>query len=388
MNTENQSKKVVILGGGYAGVNAALRLRVRDKAVQITLVNERGEFVERIRNHQNAAGETLKRLELAQMLGESIRFVKGRAEKIDTAGKHVLVKTDSAITALPYDALVYALGSGAKQATKGIYQINTREEAEELRADLALRKKDAVVIVGAGLSGLELATELREIYPERKITLVDRKPPGSHLSAKGQNYLNQVLAEMKIGFEVPAGDAWQIAGEERHTIVVDCTGFTSPDLARRSGFACDDKNRVLVNENLQVPGHREIFFAGDAAAYTFGERAITYSGCATASPMGTYTGEAVAKFLAGEALPEFHYGFTFQCISLGRKKGIIQFLDKRTGLAQTRVLTGKPAAIFKELICKMTVFLPGWERKTRWPFYTWRKTRLLKRIGQMASKAA
>lgn len=389
MKQQKHNKTIIILGGGYAGVNAALRLRLRDKEAAITLVNERTEFIERIRNHQAAAGEALKRFDLRRMLGTGVNFVEGRAEKIDTAVRQVLVKTPTGVTTLAYDALIYALGSGGvTHATANTYQVNTRDDAEKLRADLSLRKKEDVVIVGAGLTGLELATELRQVYPTRKITLADRKKPGSHFSAKAQDYLNQTLAEMQIGFEMLTGDALKTAAKNAHTITVNCTGFTSPDLAAKSGIACDERNRVLVNEYLQAVAHPAIFVAGDAAAYGFGSDSISYTGCATANPMGTYCGEAVAKFIAQEKLPEFHYGFTFQCISLGRQKGIIQFLDKHTGKSIDRVMTGKSAAVFKELICKLTIFLPKLERKTGWPFYTWRKTRLIKRIGQMASRAA
>lgn len=389
MKTEKTAKQVIILGGGYAGVNAALRLRLRHKTAKITLVNERREFIERIRNHQHSAGQKLQSHDLAAVLGSGIEFMAARAEKIDTATRQLVVKAAGAVSRLDYDVLVYALGSGQAAIQTDGYQINTREGAEMLRADLERRKTAAVVILGAGLTGLELATELRENYPERFITLMDRKRPGSYLSIKGQEYLNQTLADMKIGFEMPAADAFpgkSIA--DQHRIIVNCTGFSSPELAKKSGLACDEKNRVLVNEYLQAEGHPRIFVAGDAAACGFGTNAIAYAGCATAMPMGTYAGEAVAQYLAGEQLPEFRYGFTFQCISLGRKRGIIQFLDKRTGVATNRVMTGKSAAVFKELICKMTVTLPRWEKKTRWPFYTWRKTRFMKKIGSMAAKAA
>lgn len=205
------------------------------------------------------------------------------------------------------------------------------------------------------------------------------------MSSKGRQYLHETLTAMQIKFATStdaSGDAPVGA------INVDCAGFSYPELAKISGLACDEKGRVLVNEHLQATGFPEIFVAGDAAAYGFGVDAISYTGCATASPMGTYTGEALANVLAGKHPSEFRYGFTFQCISLGRNNGLIQFLDKRTGKPNERVLTGRPAAVFKELICKMTMSLPKWERKTRWPFYTWRKTRLFKKIGNMAVHAA
>lgn len=393
MNQEKPAKQVLILGGGYAGVNAALRLRLRDKHAKITLVNERRQFIERIRNHQAAAGQKRQVHQLAQVLGSGVQFVEGRAEKIDAAKRRVLVQSHGGVAAFRYDVLIYALGSAGAIEVPGVYHINDREATERLREDLSRIQSDGAVILGAGLTGLELATELRESFPGKKITLVDRKRPGSGLSAKARDYLDQVLTDMQISFETAGENAladknFLTQCKRENIAVVNCTGFAFPALAKNSGIACDNRNRVLVNAHLQLEQYPEIFAAGDAVAYGFGSEGIAYAGCATASPMGTYVGEAVAKFLAGERLPEFHYGFTFQCISLGRKRGIIQFLDKRSGAATARVMTGKSAAIFKEMICRMTVTLPRWERKTRWPFYTWRKTRLMKRIGKMAAKAA
>jgi NADH dehydrogenase len=386
MKTTMQQKQVVILGGGYAGVNAALRLRVRDKAVNITLVNDGAKFIERIRNHQAAAGQTLKEYNLREILGRGTTLVEARAERIDTAGKKVLVKDKHGTMALGYDILIYALGSATPAYdASGMYNVAARGDASALENALRAEPEKPVVVVGAGLTGLELATELREKWPTRKITLWDRQQPGGHLSEKGRHYLTATLAEMRIDFAIFKDDPFADAAFARSNIAINCAGFRSPELAKKSKLAVDEKNRILVNEYLQAEAHPHIFAAGDAAAYPFGTENIAYGGCATAMPMGTYLGEAVHAALAGKDLPEFRYGFTFQCISLGRRDGIIQFLDKRTGAANARVLTGKRAAVFKELICKATVLLPRWESKTRWPFYTWRKTRLVKRINASSS---
>ena len=383
-------KKALILGGGYAGVNAALRLRLRDKNVKITLVNERPHFVERIRNHEIAAGNGPRRMPLAKVLGPGIQFHAGRVKKIDATGRRVVVDD----TSFEYDILIYALGSGAgKPGDLPAFTINSEEDATQLKMHLALQRQNGVVILGAGLTGLELAAELRESYPGRPITLVDRKPPGSHLNAKAQEYLKGVLRDMAIGFETHEGGLYSDTAQLQRwkkdaQFVVNCTGFMAPDLARLSGLRCDEKNRVYVNQHLRAEGYDNILVAGDSAHYEFGSEAIPYNGCATAMPMGTYAGETAARLLAGKAPGEFRYGFTFQCISLGRKKGIIQFLNARTGKAIGPVLTGKPAALFKELISRLTVLLPRLERKTLLPFYTWRKTRIQKRMSALASKAA
>ncbi|MBX3722879.1 MAG: FAD-dependent oxidoreductase [Turneriella sp.] len=382
MKQEHDSKKVVILGGGYAGVNAALRLRVRDKAVHITLVNERGEFVERIRNHQKAAGATLKRLDLRQVLGNGIAFVQGGAENIDTAMKQVLVKTATGIFPFAYDILVYAPGSGAPAArTMNAFRVNTADAAAQLKDALRHEPRRGLTIVGAGLTGIELATELREAWPERKITIYDRHTLGHGFSEKARRYFAATFAAMNIHF---------VADEapETQDIRINCTGFYFPDLARRSGLPVDAKNRVLVDEALRVRGFADIFACGDAAAYGFGSEAIDFAGCQTAMPMGTHSGDAIAALLRGKEPEAFRFGFPGRCVSLGRKRGLVQFVDKYSGAPREKILTGRVAAIIKELICKMTTAAPAWERKTGWPIYTWLKTRLTRRGGQVASRAA
>lgn len=381
MNAENKSKNIVVLGGGYAGVNAALRLRVRNKAAQITLVNERREFIERIRNHQRAAGQALKKHNLERVLGEGIAFVEGNALRIDAAAKTVLVSTVAGVKTCEYDFLVYALGSGACDAGDDALRINTADGAAKVKAALTAEPRRPVLIVGAGLTGIELATELREAWPDRGITLCDRRILGHGFSEKAKQYLRETFAAMRIGFH--AGDA-----PATQAIRIDCTGFIFPDLARRSNLPVDAKNRVLVDDTLRVPGFRDIFACGDAAAFGFGSEAIDFAGCQTGMPMGTYTGDALAAVLQGKEPEPFRFGFPGRCVSLGRKRGLVQFVDKYSGAPRERILSGRFAAIIKELICKMTTAAPAWERKTGWPIYTWLKTRLTKRVGRVASRAA
>lgn len=76
--------QVVVIGGGYAGTLAANHLRLRDD-VDITLVNPRPVFVERIRLHQLAAGSGTVAVDYSTLLGEGIRLVVDGADQIDTA---------------------------------------------------------------------------------------------------------------------------------------------------------------------------------------------------------------------------------------------------------------------------------------------------------------
>ena len=98
---------VVVIGGGYAGTTAANHLRMRTD-VNITLVNPRPKFVERIRLHQHAAGNYDATVDYGTLLGEGVRLVVDSAIRIDTASRTVALASGRA---LDYDYVIYAVGS-------------------------------------------------------------------------------------------------------------------------------------------------------------------------------------------------------------------------------------------------------------------------------------
>ncbi len=98
-----------MIGGGYAGVMAANRLTSRAD-VAVTLLNPRPRFVDRIQLHQYAATGFEAELNYARILNPRVRFHVGMATSIDTGGSRVLLQDGSA---LPFDRLVYAVGSGS-----------------------------------------------------------------------------------------------------------------------------------------------------------------------------------------------------------------------------------------------------------------------------------
>lgn len=101
--------KVVVIGGGYAGTLAANHLRMRAD-VDITLVNPRPEFVDRIRLHQFVAGTGEATVDYGTLLGEGIRLMVGSVARIDTAARTVRLASGRA---LDYDYVIYAVGSTA-----------------------------------------------------------------------------------------------------------------------------------------------------------------------------------------------------------------------------------------------------------------------------------
>src|ERR1051325_10203667 len=106
--------KIIVVGAGYAGMLASLRLanRLRRREVELTLINVSRFFVERIRNHQLAAGTPPRARPIAELLrGTGVRFVEGRVNAIDPVRQIVAVSDGREFS---YDRLVYARGSGGQ----------------------------------------------------------------------------------------------------------------------------------------------------------------------------------------------------------------------------------------------------------------------------------
>src|SRR6476469_715470 len=158
MTDHNNTTKVVVIGGGYAGTVAANHLRVRAD-VDITLVNLRPKFVERIRLHQFAAGNYDPTVDYGTLLGEGVRLVVDSAIRIDTASRTIALASGRA---LDYDYVIYAVGStgGVPASVPGAdefaYPIAELELAQRLRNALGeLHPGAPITVVGAGLTGTE-----------------------------------------------------------------------------------------------------------------------------------------------------------------------------------------------------------------------------------------
>src|SRR5690242_9119653 len=95
MNKHRNARHVVVLGAGYAGLMAAMRLaRQTDASIAITLVNAADTFGDRVRNHQVAAGRPVRRRPLASFLrGTRIRFMQGTVTTLNLPERKVAVQT-------------------------------------------------------------------------------------------------------------------------------------------------------------------------------------------------------------------------------------------------------------------------------------------------------
>lgn len=258
-NSTHRKAHVVVLGGGYAGTMAANHLRLRTD-VDITLVNPRPQFVERIRLHQLAAGTGTATADYGTLLGKGVRLVVDTAGHIDAAARRVLLTSGAA---LDYDYLIYAIGStgAAPVAVPGAAEyahvLSELEGAQKLRYALAdLRTEAPVTVVGGGLTGIEAAGELGE--QGRAVTLVCGGILGPSLSGPGRRSVAKQLRKLGVNVlesatvtevrwdSVVLGDGTTLPS----AVTVWTAGFGVPDLAARSGLRTDSLGRLLTDETL------------------------------------------------------------------------------------------------------------------------------------------
>ncbi|MFD9339699.1 NAD(P)/FAD-dependent oxidoreductase [Streptomyces sp. NPDC060028] len=362
--------RIVVLGAGYTGAVAAGRLakRLHQEDVTITLVNPESDFVERVRLHQLAAGQDLRARPFDEMFaGTGVELKLGEVTAVDVGRRTVTVATANGPEReeLEYDTLVYALGSrwndgGVPGTAEHAHEIASRPGALRLRVRLAaLGAGRPVVVVGGGLTGLEAATEIAEARPDLDVALAAHGALGDWLSKKGRAHLRKVVDKLGITVHentaVNAVEADGVTTADGRTIPAEVTvwttGFAVHPIARATALELTDRGQIVVDPTMRSVSHPDVYVVGDAAmAIGPGDKPLRMS-CASGVPMAWQAADAIAARLADAKVPRVSVRYFQQCISLGREEGLIQFVtaDDR---AVDSALTGRMAALYKELICK------------------------------------
>ncbi|WP_354598918.1 FAD-dependent oxidoreductase [Streptomyces sp. JL1001] len=367
MRQNIQQHRVVVIGAGYTGATAAGRLarRLRGEDVSITLVNAEPDFVERVRMHQLAVGQTLRPRPFDEMFaGTGVELRLGRVTGIDVDRRTVTVTGADGPSDLEYDTLVYALGSawntqGVPGTTEHAHEIAGRDGALRLRDRLAaLAPGSPVTVVGGGLTGVEAATELAETRPDLDVSLIARAGLGDWLSPKGARHLHKVFSNLRITTHehttvtaVHADRVTTTEGDIPAAVTIWTTGFAVHPIARTTTLETGDTGQITVDATMRSLSHPDVYAIGDAALVTGpGDKPLRMS-CASGVPTAWQAADAIAARLTDTKLPTISARYFNQCISLGRKEGLIQYVtaDDR---AVSAALTGRLAALYKELVCK------------------------------------
>jgi NADH:ubiquinone reductase (H+-translocating) len=365
--------KVVIVGGGFAGLYAARALA--GVPVSVTLVDRRNHHLFQPLLYQVATA-TLNPSDIAVPIRSVLRRQKnarvllGDASRIDVARRLVFLADGAEI---PYDYLLLATGAthsyfghdvwaGAAPGLKSIedaLEIRRRvfvafEAAERCDDPAELHAFMTFVIIGAGPTGVELAGalseiarqslrgEFRSINPARsRVVLVegeDRVLPSypPELSAAAGRRLQKLGVELRLGQRVTDIDGEGVTmGAERLPArsVVWAAGVAASPLARSLGVPLDRAGRVIVRADLSIPGHDNVFVAGDLAAIQH-DGGLVPGVSPAAMQAGRHVARTIRRAMAGKPSEPFRYfdKGSFAVIGRGAAVGALLNRFKLTGL--------------------------------------------------------
>ncbi|KAB8132331.1 SidA/IucD/PvdA family monooxygenase [Gracilibacillus oryzae] len=336
-------KRVVIIGGGYGGMNALHQLidNYLPKDVEIIVIDRNPYHSLKTEFYAITAGtKSDKEVRIEFPEHDQIHYIFGEIIEIDTENERIRVKNKE--DAISFDYLIIGLGcednyhgiQGAMEYTESVQTISKSRQASIKVNNLPAYSQ--VSVVGAGLSGIEVASEIRESRPDLNIRLLDRG--ASVLSAfdeKVQSYVedwfqrNDVKILHHSNVELVAEGIFYNNGEGILSDVIIWTAGVRPHyLVRSLPFEKDRQEKIIVNDFYQVPAQQNIFVVGDCASSTYSPSAQL------AGIQGEHIGRILADILRGED-PKMPKGIKLkgQLGSLGKSDGFGSMYQKPvTGL--------------------------------------------------------
>lgn len=360
---------VVIVGGGFGGLYAARSLR--HAPVRVTVIDRRNFHLFQPLLYQVALGQ-LSPANIAAPLRNILHRQKNahvlmaEATGLDVAGKRVLLSDGD----VPYDSLILATGSRHHYFGRPDWEplapgLKTIEDATTIRRRVLLAFEEAerahdparvqmlltFVIVGGGPTGVELAgtlaelsrhtlrNDFRSIDPSRsRILLVEGTdrilptyPPD--LSQKAVESLHRLGVVVRTGALVTAleGDAVTLRTAGHDEIVAARTVLwaagveASPmgkALAKDTGVALDRAGRVVVQADLSIPGHPDIFVIGDLANYAHQEGKPLPGVAPVAMQQGHYVARLIENRLRGRTMAPFRYTSHGNMATIGKAAAV------------------------------------------------------------------
>lgn len=302
--TSRQHPRVVIIGGGFGGLNAALDLK--RAPLEVVLIDRRNHHLFQPLLYQ-VASATLSPADIATPIRKVLKrqanagVVMAEAQAVDT--ERGLVTTDQGD--IGYDYLVLAAGATHSYFNNDHWEshapgLKTIDDATEIRRRFLLAFESAeletdqearqsaltFVVVGAGPTGVELAGALAEIAHQTipldfrmvdtttaRIILIeaaDRVLPGMDptSSVRAAGALTSLNVEVMLNTKVTHIDEWGVLiGEDRIDAanVFWAAGVKASPLGESLGVPTDGSGRVMVGEDLTIPGHDNVFVIGDQA---------------------------------------------------------------------------------------------------------------------------
>lgn len=377
--------RVVVIGSGFAGLWAALgaarrldELAVPAGTVDVMVVSNKPFHDIRVRNYE--ADLSACRIPLGDVLGPAgVAHVTAEVTAIDADGRRVTTSTGASYS---YDRLVLASGSHVvKPALPGLaefgFDVDTYDGAVRLQQHLQglaggplTSAAATVVVVGAGLTGIETACEL----PGRLHALFAR---GDGVTPRG-THRPQPLRRLRYGFIGAAGDRTGAVGQRRRdqnrrercrrqpgrcnavigerlaaATVVWCAGMRASRLTEQLPVARDRLGRLQVDDYLRVIGVPAMFAAGDVAAARMDDEHLSVMSCQHGRPMGRYAGCNVINDLFDQPLLALRIPWYVTVLDLGSAGAVYT-----EGWERKVVSQGAPAKTTKQSINTRRIYPP------------------------------
>lgn len=338
-------KDALILGGGFAGVwsaASAVRLArsVGSDRVRVRLISAGDDMVIRPRLYERNPDKM--RINLDRLLNPiGVERLNARVESIDAASQTVMAHgADGVLVTASYDRLVLATGSQLKRpafpGAAHAFNIDTLNAAVALDIHLhhvpklPPRARYTAVVVGAGFTGLEIATELvgrlRDVAAGQqvRVILVERAEAlGPELGDEPRpvitDALNTLGVERRLGRTVASATETQVTLDDGEVIpaatLIWTVGMSASPLTAQIPAERDRFGRLLLDEYLRVTP--TVYAAGDTAAAVADDGHPTIQSCQHAQPMGKYAGHNVVADLLGLPMLPFTADPYSNCIDLG-----------------------------------------------------------------------
>ncbi|USK33307.1 NAD(P)/FAD-dependent oxidoreductase [Bacillus sp. F19] len=386
--------KIVVLGAGYGGLMAVTRLQkmIGVNEADLTLVNKNDYHYETTWLHEASAGtlhHDKARYQVKDVIDSSrVKFVKETVVSINKDEKKIVLSNGE----LEYDYLVISLGShpetfgikGLKEYAFGITNINAARQlrehieyqfatynTEEVKRDQRL----AIVVGGAGFTGIEFLGELANRVPELcreydvdhkkvRIICVEAAPtalPGfdPELVEYAVNHLERKGVEFKIGTAIKecVEDGIIVAKDDvmeeiKSDTVVWAAGVRGNSIVEEAGFE-NMRGRVKVDSYLRAPGHEDVFIIGDCSLVINEEINRPYPPTAQIAMQQGITAAkniAVAVRDQGE-MEEFKPDIKGTVASLGE--------DDAVGMVFGKKVMGTKASFMKKMIDNRALLMVG-----------------------------
>ncbi|WP_276354053.1 NAD(P)/FAD-dependent oxidoreductase [Cohnella caldifontis] len=347
-------KNVVVLGGGYGGLTLVHELLGKElpKDAKIHLVDRLPFQGLKTEYYALAAGTvTDMDIRVAFPVHPQLEVVYGEIEGIDWERRLVAV---SGHDPLPYDSLVIALGctdnyhgiAGAREFSCSIQSLSSTRRTYQQVNDV--KPNGQVTIVGGGLSGVEVAAELRESRPDLNIRILDRG--GSILNGfpgKLQKYVSAWFTEhdieMRSHISITSVEQGVVHNGDEE-ILADVTiwtaGIQPVELVGGLNLPKDRMGRLIVNEWHELPDFRDVYVIGDCASSAFSPSAQL------AEAMGKQVADVIAARWQGKdiRLPRI------------KLKGVLGSLGKKAGfgLMGSTAIIGRVPRVLKSGVLWMS----------------------------------